>query len=144
MKKLKVSRALVALCVGSLLTLSISGCGKADPSTVRPVSRTIGSVVDAGSVALPNRPGYRLRHYEVLREFRVSHYLYVIEKDGVPVAGVDNQYQSGKTKDTVSTAVSPLQALRACTDVDDCVTKAEQLKKDTDYQKYLELKSKFE
>ena len=135
-------KSLVAL--GLALVALLTGCGKPDPSTVRSVNQSIGSVVDAGAVPLPNRPGYKLRHYEVLREMQTRHYLYVIEKDEVPVAGVQTQASEGKSQVSVDTLVLPLQALRTCKDMQACVAEVERLKKDQDFQRYLELKAKYE
>lgn len=144
MKSIRISKSFIATSLSIALLAGLSGCGKADPSTVRPVTRTVGSVVDAGAVDLPNRPGYRLRHYEVLRDMQVRHYLYVIEKDDVPVAGVDGQYQSGKTRVSVDTIVATPQLAKACEPPENCMSDAERQKMYEDYRRYQELKAKFE
>ncbi len=142
MYRLAGSTAGLTLVIAAVLT--VTGCGKPDPSTVRPVSSTVGSVVDAGVLPLPNRPGYQLRHYEVLREMQQRHYIYVIEKDEQPVAGINAQYTQGKSQVSVETIVEPLAALQGCKTVADCEAKLADIKQQADYRRYLELKARFE
>lgn len=60
------------------------------------------TLVDNGIVPIPDRPGYALHHYQnVIGDCCGNHHVYVLEKDGVPVAGADTTYRSGKTTQTV-------------------------------------------
>lgn len=104
----------------------LTGCGFKDKDAINSVDDTIGGVVDAGAVDLPNRPGYKLRSYVVLRPMRGQHFVYVIEKDGLPVAGA----QTDQSKGQHQTAVSSEVALQDSTSGPQAVTNATQVEQD--------------
>ena len=134
----------------SLATLvALSSCGFPDARSIAPVSESIGGVVDAGAVPLPNKPGWQLRSYNVLRKHEVIHYVYVLEQNGEPVADTSTEYKQGKTSRSVSVAVSrndaPDEVLR-CSTTQECLDKlaAKKAQEDADYKAYQALKSRFE
>lgn len=84
----------------------LAGCGFRDKNDIKTVEEAVGGVIDAGAVDLPNRPGYKLRSYVVLRPKMGQHFVYVIEKDGTPVAGAQTTTSTGQHQDTVSSDVA--------------------------------------
>lgn len=108
-------------------------------------------MIDAGTAELPGKPGYQVHQYINYQYNTPTHYLYVIEQNGIPVSGVQEHNASGKTTQTVSVAVTSqptaeLPKSVTCNSMDDCKKQLESASKsnDPDYAKYLELKNKYE
>lgn len=87
------------------LSLVTTACGFSSPESIAPVSDSVGGVVDAGVIPLPTKPGYQLHSYVVLRKMNVQHYVYILEKDGVPVVGTDAAQTINKNTVTVSSSL---------------------------------------
>jgi hypothetical protein len=97
MKTASLNRRLPALALTAALfctAVSLSGCD-AGPLPGAPTS-------DLGAVNVPGKPGYTLHGYSIERQNLQPHYVYVLEKDGEPVAGTDTSYMNGKTQATTS------------------------------------------
>jgi hypothetical protein len=98
MKTASSTRRLSALALTASLfcaAVTLGGCDNAGPL---PEARTS----DLGAVDVPGRPGYTLHGYTITRQNLQPHYVYVLEKDGEPMAGTDTSYISGKSQTTTS------------------------------------------
>lgn len=146
-----------ALVVVVLLAAGLSACSQEMKDGI-PVSSIENAkdngdmkhLVENGVRDLPGKPGYKVRQYVNVHQNVASHYLYVIEKDDVPVAGASTGYQSGKSSySTVSVMVRGSEEKGGktihCSDIADCTKQLAELEKpDPDYLKYQELKKRFE
>lgn len=90
-----------ALLAGLALFSTLAGCSSqgATDSQDKPV------LTDHGVLDVPGKPGYQLRHYSRKHNGR-THHIYVMEKQGVPVAGVDLNTTSSKDPLTVTSEVA--------------------------------------
>jgi hypothetical protein len=103
---MKVINTLLVLFAVSLLT----AC---DPG---PLSAA--QTADLGTTDIPGKTGYAFHGYTIKMQNGTIHYVYVVEKDGTPVAGTTASYAAGKATETTSTLVdAPSPALTEASQV---------------------------
>lgn len=84
----------------ALAAVLVAGCG----SREKLASRT-NEVFDMGSVPLEN--GYSLHGYRLINgAFDKDHFVYVVEKNGQPVAGATTNYEVSQGKGSYNQAIT--------------------------------------
>jgi hypothetical protein len=95
-----MKKQLTTFAVIALAAALVVGCG----SREKLASRT-NEVFDMGSVPVKN--GYSLHGYRLINgAFEHDHFVYVLEKDGQPVAGTTANYDVSQGKSTVNQTVT--------------------------------------
>lgn len=152
----------VALALVVSMAVGLSACSSGKDGVTGPLhnvttddiehAKTVGGnrvMVDNGTVALPGKPGYKVHQYLNIHDVQGTHFLYVIEKDGVPTSAMAEYAPHGKTADTVSVVVAGdaengPRTLH-CASIAACKEQLAELEKpDPEFLKYQELKKKFE
>lgn len=90
-----------AVLAGLMLLSGLAGCSSDEDSDtpVKPV------LTDHGVLEVPGKPGYQLRYYSRKVNGR-THHIYILEKDGAPVAGADLNTTSDKDPLTITSDVA--------------------------------------
>lgn len=116
----------------TLVLLNLGGCGPRTPTTENEVN-----LVTANAASpIEGMPGYTLRSLVVDRNYSTVHFVYVLEKDGTPVAGSTTDYTASKSQQSVlSLQLGPSLAPNAnapkapvtCFTAQECIAKAQEL-----------------
>jgi len=95
-----MKKQLISLIAITLAAVLVAGCG----SREKLASRT-NEVFDMGSVPVQN--GYSLHGYRLMNgALEHDHFVYVLEKDGQPVAGTTANYDVSQGKSTFNQSIT--------------------------------------
>lgn len=150
-----------AIALMSVVALLLSACDSnnenpnKNPSTdVVEHTKKLGvmdNLIENGVVDLPGKPGYKVRQYINYHHSTPSHYLYLVEKDGVPVSGMAESHSNGKAGElTIAVQVAggktvPGGRTIECVEIAECKKiLAEIDTEEEERRKYEELKKKYE
>lgn len=123
---------IISLALSVLLAVTaLSGCNESSKS----LSSDLQKKVDMGTTSLEN--GYALHGYRIDLANEHPHFVYVLERDGVPVAGTATNRAVSAGKSTRNLSVSSVVGAGAeggCGTIEDCQAKLAALRQSRDTQ----------
>lgn len=150
-----------ALAVVSTIAVLLSACDKNTENPNKNPSADLvehakgvgamDNLIENGVTDLPGKPGYKVRQYINYHRHNPNHYLYLVEKDGVPVSGMAESHSNGKAGElTVSVQVAggktvPGGRTIECAEIAECKKILAGIDtEEAERSKYEELKKKYE
>lgn len=122
-----MKKSAIVLIASIMTAAALVGCNE---DVDAPLTKRSERVVDIGTI--PLEKDFTFHGYRIVNREEQDHFVYVLEKSGVPFAGTYTNYKvpTGKTSYQASLATAiGTNGLDSCTSVEDCKSKLDVLRK---------------